>query len=175
MSAVADVLNGAADLIERDGWVQHQPRGEGGELCVVRALGDAIGGATPWRSDLYDAATAALRETTGAFLMSAWQDQPGRTQAEVVAALRAAAERASMSAYKSSRAVTRRAVLVRPSALGARGDRPRSVRQGGGRPAEHYTWGDPLPRRNGWRMWAFLVGWAVCFGVLVYAGLERMA
>ena len=80
-----------------------------------------------------------------------------------------------MSAYRSSRAATRRAVLVRPSALGAKGDRPRSVRQGGGRPAELYTWGDPLPRRNGWRMWAFLVGWAVCFGVLVYAGLERMA
>lgn len=80
-----------------------------------------------------------------------------------------------MSANKSSRASTRRAVLVRPPALGVCDLKPRSVRQGGGRPAEHYTWGDPLPRRNDWRMWAFIVGWAVVFGVLVYFGLERGA
>ena len=95
MSAVAGVLNGAADLIERDGWIQGEPRGADGRLCMVRALGDVIGGATPWRSDLYDAATAALQETTGVFLVSAWNDQSGRTKAEVVAALRAAAERAA--------------------------------------------------------------------------------
>ena len=56
-------------------------------------------------------------------------------------------------------------------------DRPGSVlRRSGRRLAEHYPqWGDPVRRRIDWRMWAFFVGWAVVFGVLVYFGLERMA
>ena len=100
MTAVADVLNGAADLIERDGWWQGNYRGPNGERCLNRALADALdlplNGLALWRLDpLYLGAEAALRNVTGRYLLTGWNDQPGRTQAEVVAALRAAAEQAA--------------------------------------------------------------------------------
>ena len=99
MSAVADVLNGAADLLLEDGWVQGDYRGPNGEHCMVDAIGAAIRtsapGRPPWFSPKYAEATLAVRVVVGSSLLAAWQDQPGRTQAEVVAALRAAAEQAA--------------------------------------------------------------------------------
>ena len=95
MTPVADVLNGAADLIERDGWVQHDNRGPNGERCMVDAICAVIPGPQPWKSRLYELATVAVEEVTGSYLLSGWNDRRGRTKAEVVAALRAAAERAA--------------------------------------------------------------------------------
>lgn len=98
MSAVADVLNGAADLIERDGWTQNQYRSVDGGRCLSRAIGDCVPGhfdAAWWHSPLYEEAADYLRITIGRHFLAGWNDQPGRTQAEVVAALRAAAERAA--------------------------------------------------------------------------------
>lgn len=100
MSAVADVLNGAADLIERDGWCQRKYRGADGEHCVTDALmraagtkpGDTGSGA---QLDLYSDACLAVYPFTGGWGLPSWNDTPGRTKAEVVAALRAAAERAA--------------------------------------------------------------------------------
>lgn len=96
MSAVADVLNGAADLIERDGWCQAQFRGPNGEHCVSDALMRAAGtkpgdtGSGEQR-DIYSRACWFL--TAGS--ITAWNDERSTTKAEVVAALRAAAERAA--------------------------------------------------------------------------------
>lgn len=96
MSAVADVLNGAADLIEREGWVQN-----GGGLCAAVAI------EREWRkerrvrfSDVLEKLTVHIGRPTadplGAYLtITTWNDEQERTKAEVVAALRAAAERAS--------------------------------------------------------------------------------
>ena len=100
MSAVADVLNGAADLILEDGWCQGQYRNGAGGRCLTRALADALdlplNGLAIWRNNpLYLGAEAALRNVTGRYLLTAWNDAPRRTQAEVVAALRAAAEQAA--------------------------------------------------------------------------------
>lgn len=98
MTAVANVLNGAADLILRDGWVQGGYRGPNGERCLIRAVGDAAGaGDHPhwWSHPGYSAALVVVSDVIGSYLTSVWQDCPGRTKAEVVAALRAAAERAS--------------------------------------------------------------------------------
>ena len=93
MSAVADVLNGAADLILRDGWCQGDYVGPNGERCVEWALADAIGRQGEWwTSPLYVEACVALRPFIGMHSRAGWNDQPGRTKAEVVAALRAAAE-----------------------------------------------------------------------------------
>ena len=95
VTPVADVLNGAADLIERDGWVQHDYRGPNGERCLTRAIADVIGDARPWDSPKYAEAAKALEEVTGTFLVAGYNDWPQRTKAEVVAALHAAAERAA--------------------------------------------------------------------------------
>ena len=94
MTGVADVLNGAADLIERDGWCQGTFR-DGGARCASRAIGDAAENTkNPHGPDWSDAAHICLRKLTGHWFVSGWNDKPGRTKAEVVAALRAAAERA---------------------------------------------------------------------------------
>jgi hypothetical protein len=101
VSAVADVLNAAADLIERDGWVQGRYQGPCGEHCMTDALIAACQvkeekgeeASAWWR--LYGRAADALETGLGTRALPGWNDAPGRTQAEVVAALRAAAERAA--------------------------------------------------------------------------------
>jgi hypothetical protein len=86
LSDLAGVLNRAADLIELDGWCQHDYRG--------RAIADAMG-IPPnwWETPLYLEAVCALREVTGSYYVSGWNDDPGRRQVEVVRALRTAASR----------------------------------------------------------------------------------
>lgn len=90
MSAVADVLNGAADLIERDGFVQRMFSDHRGRRCMDGAIMTTC---LPGRWQDRQAAREVLVAVVGADLYD-WNDEPGRTQAEVVAALRAAAERA---------------------------------------------------------------------------------
>lgn len=92
MSAVADVLNKAADLIERDGFVQRMPvHPVSGARCMNRATYEAA----RFNFGLYWSARAEVCAVVGATTPSYWNDIPGRTQAEVIAALRAAAERAA--------------------------------------------------------------------------------
>ena len=88
MSVVADVLNGAADLIERDGWVQGSPRTSEGR-CMNMALQEVAGKQVYWQAKRYVEDVVGFRAT------AAWNDTPGRTKTEVVAALRAAAKRAA--------------------------------------------------------------------------------
>ena len=100
MSAVADVLTQAADLIERDGWCQRAFRGDNGEHCasdaLMRASGMAPGDTGSWEQKaMFDAACQYVYPHTGGWGIPSWNDEPQRTQAEVVAALRAAAEQAS--------------------------------------------------------------------------------
>ena len=100
MSAVADVLNGAADLILEDGWCQNQYRNVDGGRCLTRALADALnlplnGPGLWYKNPLYRAAALELRRVTGRYMLTGFNDDRGRTQAEVVAALRAAAEQAA--------------------------------------------------------------------------------
>lgn len=93
MSAVADVLNGAAELIERDGWVQGR-FADGARRCASQAIYDATL-AGPGTVRVFHEARDVFAEDIAADTTWAWNDAAGRTQAEVVAALRAAAERAS--------------------------------------------------------------------------------
>jgi hypothetical protein len=94
VSAVADVLNVAADLIERDGWCQGYFTDPLGRRCVDGAIcaTSTMLPTTHWTDRA--AARSALLLWLGERHID-WNDAPGRTQAEVVAALRAAAERAA--------------------------------------------------------------------------------
>lgn len=98
-ATVPEVLARAADIIQQRGW--HQGwfiDRDTGAVCCVGAIRIAGGlTATP----IYDRDAAAhdlvLNARSRMFghlkrSVSVWNDEPGRTQAEVVAALRAAAE-----------------------------------------------------------------------------------
>lgn len=95
-SQVAADLVAAAAYIERYGWIQGKTGSPGGPVCAAGAL-RAIASAPAWNpvteeqlqrySDSWDAATDYLGRA-----LPNWNDEPERTQAEVVAALRAASE-----------------------------------------------------------------------------------
>ncbi len=98
--SVADVLNGAADLIERDGWFQGRYQGPNGEHCVTDALLRSAGtspgdSGTPGALVLFSDASLKLATEVCDNRLPVWNDEFGRTKAEVVAALRAAAKKAA--------------------------------------------------------------------------------
>ena len=85
-----DVLLKAVDIIEDMGWWQGNLIGPHGERCVAEAIAEADSMVAP---DAY----AALRQHLGIgpddqFAIGHWNDAPERTQEEVIAALRGAAE-----------------------------------------------------------------------------------
>ena len=89
--SVADVLHRAADLIERRGWRQGAARMSNRHCyCALDAL-EAVCSDRPGQV----AAFSVLIDTLGVSSLTGWNDTPGRTKAEVVAAFRDAAERAA--------------------------------------------------------------------------------
>jgi hypothetical protein len=95
---VADVLDDAADLLERDGWIQGHETGPGG-VCAMTAIaaasvdhimvGRSIAAATE------DALMGAVPGWENASV-PAWNDDPGRTKQQVLDAFRAAAKQERM-------------------------------------------------------------------------------
>jgi hypothetical protein len=100
---VADDLNRAADLLESGewGWCQGALR-TGPDLCVLGAIAVATGytfereyqktfinidDCNPRYSAAFDALSVVVPSR------AVWNDEPGRTKAEVISALRSAAER----------------------------------------------------------------------------------
>ena len=104
---VAAVLNAAADLLEKPGaWTQGEmARDESGSgveerdpkaqcWCVIGAVARATTDLTGWVSNTYVEARTTLALAVGTDAdggIPDWNDTPGRTQAEVVKALRHAA------------------------------------------------------------------------------------
>lgn len=84
------LLNAAAWFEQGGGWWQEPPyswgEGPNGERCAIRAINQAAGGYT----DAAEAAQHRLRQIVGDSI-SNWNDDPDRTKAEVIAALRTAA------------------------------------------------------------------------------------
>lgn len=89
---VSETLERAAEILEHDGWCQGRYVSEDGSRCLMGAL---------WRA-AYDgggAYTLPEEESLRKFLgvgyrrLSQWNDAPGRTAKEVVAALRACARK----------------------------------------------------------------------------------
>jgi hypothetical protein len=101
---VADALDAAADKIERDGWYQGDFFPGAGEawgsegavgkpVCVMGALFSVCTNAdrfVDW--DLNNQATLQLGEVANTGSLAQWNDTPGRTEQEVLDALRLAAK-----------------------------------------------------------------------------------
>ena len=83
---VAEVLNAAADLIEKRGWCQHLAFDPDGRHCALGAIW-----AQRCPGPLEREAVAAVRRATGSPFVGEWNDAPQRTKEEVVEALRKAA------------------------------------------------------------------------------------
>ena len=114
-ATVAETLRKAADLIEPKGaWTQgYYARDASGRyweedpdsdaqgsyvdfpakcFCLYGAIAKAVGADDPFLMKTDGRIEDALRLATGTTLVADWNDAPERTQAEVVAALRAAAD-----------------------------------------------------------------------------------
>ena len=86
---VADHIEAAADLIEREGWCQGALTSPEGGYCVEGALMQA----PLWYASVtYEAAQRDLTLTLGQ-LIPRWNDTPGRTKQKVLEMLRLEAER----------------------------------------------------------------------------------
>lgn len=104
MSAqVAADLRAAADVLERDGWTQRTWKDSDGRRCAAQALCTVVELHTVKASGEFDVlsfdrdygrALDALSQQVGMHAVTDWNDAPGRTAAEVIAALRAAADAA---------------------------------------------------------------------------------
>jgi len=79
-----EILARAADLLETRGWCQGVLEDEHGHLCLVEALGITL---TKYRA-LRHVVCRAVDQEIGSGNFGAWNDAPGRTQDEVVTALR---------------------------------------------------------------------------------------
>jgi len=102
---IAEVLTRAADLIEPEGaWLQGEMAEDadgfevsaGEPTAVCWCIAGAIRRVSSANPGLYGLARNLLLDHIGESLVT-WNDAPERTQAEVVAALRAAAEKARRS------------------------------------------------------------------------------
>ncbi|MGW2920320.1 DUF6197 family protein [Streptomyces angustmyceticus] len=91
------VYERAADHIDRVGWIQGNLYDRAGgmpfnlcRVCAVGAINIALNGSPRFPSYGIDAhdVVQPLREALGCEEMADWNDAPGRTQAEVTAALR---------------------------------------------------------------------------------------
>ncbi len=97
---VADLLDDAADLIERDGWAQGWLRDPDGRLCPGGAIvvADVAGSQIlACRSPLVQAGLSAARDTIGGAL-TGWNDAEGRTEQQVLDMLRTTAKRQRIAA-----------------------------------------------------------------------------
>lgn len=103
----ADVLDAAADYIERHGWLQGQSwLGEwpnlayrSGPVCASGAIRVAVRPDGKW-SNTAQSALQVLENYLDAYAAQ-WNDIPGRTRAEVVQALRDAAIKACGDEFRS--------------------------------------------------------------------------
>ena len=100
---IDETLDAAAELIEQDGWMQGGYHRDG-KHCVLGAIAGVIDGVDHTDTSLIEQllwrerdAHRALSETLGTSEIADWNDDPKRTKAEVVAALRNTAERIRMS------------------------------------------------------------------------------
>jgi hypothetical protein len=85
MKTVSEVLNAAADLLEKDGWCQDVLKDREGRCCARGAL-IAVHAADDWQGPVYDA-DELLEEAVGGSI-PAWNDLPNQTGENVIATLR---------------------------------------------------------------------------------------
>lgn len=83
----ADLLDAAADRLERTGWRQHGMGGEQGPNCAAGALAEETHG----KGAAYVEALEALGEGIAEGWVTDWNDDPSQTAEGVVAKLRGTA------------------------------------------------------------------------------------
>lgn len=95
--AVAQKLDEARALIETRGWARNDYECNGG-LCIIGAIRAATNGDPFTWSDESGVLERFMRSALGLCWLDVWNDAPERTQAEVIEALRKAAELARSAA-----------------------------------------------------------------------------
>lgn len=89
--AAAELCAKARDVLAERGWTQGTLQADDGAVCAVGALKVACEGNTV--ALRYKAAYYAVADTIGCSSVSGWNDEPGRTYEDVVAAFKQAEER----------------------------------------------------------------------------------
>lgn len=91
------LLLAAASILEHEGWCQSELAAEDGSFCLHGALQEAAfrlsaadGDRLRWERAGIEAQTS-VRSQVGGYHLAHWNDEPGRTAGEVVAAMRQAA------------------------------------------------------------------------------------
>lgn len=82
---IAETLEGAADILARDGWIQRQCDDDQGRHCLIDAMWTA-------NEDTWSKTQAYLEGQLGGVSVIWWNDLPERTADEVIAKLREGAE-----------------------------------------------------------------------------------
>jgi hypothetical protein len=90
---IGQVLTRAADLLEERGWCQGELTNDQGQHCALGAIVEVAGGESAVREHLqfYRGILPRIEDIIGEPDLLLWNDESGRTPAEVVAVLRAAA------------------------------------------------------------------------------------
>ena len=92
---VRDLLNAAANTIERYGWEQRQWGSRGQGFCVLGAMIEATPNACLFPvHKTFDRARTHLRNTIQCESLTLWNDEEAQSQEQVVRVMRAAAETA---------------------------------------------------------------------------------
>ena len=86
MSQVAAVLNRAADILERDGWIQGAMYNRNGCRCALGALNSASTELDCGSEPVWDA--CFLLSADLGYDLPSWNDEDGRTVDEVTTLLR---------------------------------------------------------------------------------------
>ena len=97
---VAADLRAAAEVLRRDGWCQSRSHASTGEHCAAGAIEAAVDPnwqtSSGWEAEQnvrFGAALNAVQRRID-LVLTGWNDAPGRTADEVIAALEAAADAA---------------------------------------------------------------------------------
>jgi hypothetical protein len=88
---IGKVLLDAADYIERHGWIQRTYKTNAGKVCATGAIVLSSPRGPDFPVPVIINATARLKKYLGVDHIPVWNDTPGRTKDEIVAALRGAA------------------------------------------------------------------------------------
>lgn len=87
MSEEQEILNDAADILERDGWCQGEFHSAEGAHCALGAISEAYM-SFDYRRELYGATKSLLAERIGTPWIATWNDHGDRTKEQVVKAMR---------------------------------------------------------------------------------------
>lgn len=93
MVTAKEMITEAIVVLDRDGWCQGAETNNRGQRCAVGALKSAYKVRAPVQFDTFLEAIETVRREVGSVQLSYWNDQEGRTQAEVRAAFVRALEK----------------------------------------------------------------------------------